>query len=301
MLRKVLGYVHKFLSALLMWLVRPILNAGAPPVVRLEPDIRYGFDSDKQRLDVVVPTGGGPFPVLVYVHGGSFTAMDKKEYTRIAKVFANAGFLVLNCNYRLAPGWKYPAQLEDVARAVGWALANVQDFGGDPERIFMAGDSAGAYLVSTYATVLCEKALARAFDMEHVQRPKSLSGLVLIYGAYDCETVLATGFPLISMSMKNFLGCETAEYRERAKAASPIRHIKEGYPPCFLTAGEKDHLCGQSLDFERELERVGIPHRSMYFPASECRVIVHGFFSTWWRGCAKKASDAAIAFLKEYA
>lgn len=300
MLRKAFTYIYKGFSAVLMWLVRPILNSSAPPVGRMEPDIRYGFDSDRQRLDVVVPRGSGPFPVLVYVHGGGFTAMDKKDYTRVARVFADAGYLVLNCNYRLAPGWQYPAQLEDVSRAVAWALANARDFGGDPERLFLAGDSAGAKLSATYATVIGEDALARAFGVEHVQRPKSLSGLVLIYGAYDCETVLDSGFPLISLLMKNYLGYETAEYQERAKAASPIRHVKEGYPPCFLTAGEKDPLYTQSLDFERELERVGIPHKSIYFPASECRGIVHGFFSMWWRGCAKEASEAAIAFLKEY-
>jgi acetyl esterase len=295
--------VYKFFVTIGEWLIKPILNLDAPPVRTHVRDVPYvdGTANRKQRLDVVVPEGDGPFPLLVFVHGGGFISMDKSNYTRIAKSFAAAGYLVFNVNYRRAPSFRYPANLTDVGSAVAWALANAPRYGGDPGKVFLAGDSAGAHLVSTYATALFDQTLARAFKIEDMARPEKVAGLILFYGAFDCDKILETRFPFVRLMMESLLSRDPVVFKERAKNASPIRHIKPGYPPCFVTYAARDRLAPESAAFAEELELEGIEHETLVIPPGECKVIAHGFVSTFWRRCAREVMAAAIDFMRRHA
>jgi acetyl esterase/lipase len=165
----------------------------------------------------------------------------------------------------------------------------------------MAGDSAGAHLVSTYCTSLEDPQMASVLRVEGMERPRRVAGLILFYGAYDCETILTTGFPFIRMMMEAFLSRDPALFKERAMSASPIRHISPAYPPCFITYAQKDKLASESVAFVRELEARGVEHVTMPFPPSDCRIIPHGFMNLFWRRSARRAMAAAVAFLDRYA
>jgi len=223
--------------------------------------------------------------------------MDKKQYRRMARRFAAAGYVVFNVNYRRAPAFRFPVNIMDIGTAVAWALENAAAYGGDPSTVFLAGDSAGAHLVSTYSTSLVDESLVKAFRLEGVERPAKVAGLVLLYGAFDCETILDTGFPFVKTMLEAFLSRDPVLFKDRARSASPIRHITADYPPCFITYAEKDRLSSQSVAFAAELERQGVEHEVLAIPASECRVIAHGFVSTFWRRCAREATAAASSFL----
>lgn len=290
--------IFKYVMTFFEFLITPVLNMRAPAIARYLKDIPYVSSPERrQKLDLAVPLGKGPFPVLVYVHGGGFITMDKRQYARIAKCFAAAGYLTLNVNYRRAPRFRYPCSLADVGAAVAWALANARSYGGDPSRLFLAGDSAGAHLVSTYSTSLADEALRKEFRLEGVDMPAGVAGLVLIYGAFDCETVIHSGFPFVRMMLEALLSRDPELFKARARQASPCRNITGDYPPCFVTWAERDHLAGESEAFVRELEAKGVPCEVFVVPASECRLIPHGFYSMFWRPCARKASAAAIGFL----
>ena len=291
--------VYKAVVTLGEWLIKPLFNLHPPAVGEHVRDITYVADpvTAKQKLDLVRPEGEGPFPVLVYVHGGGFISMDKSHYTRICKTFASAGYLVLNVNYRRAPRFRFPIALTDVGSAVAWALANAAAYGGDPSVMFLAGDSAGAHLVSTYATSLGDEALARVFRVQEMARPSRLAGLVLFYGAFDCETVIKTGFPFVRTMLRSFLSRDPELFKKRARDASPIRHIKGGYPSCFICYAVKDKLSSESAAFARELELEGVQREVMSVPPSECRIIPHGFINLFWRKCARSAMAAAVAFM----
>jgi acetyl esterase len=295
--------VYKFFAAAFEWLFTPIINLNPPPVKTYLRDVPYVPEPSnrKQRLDVVVPEGDGPFPVLVYVHGGGFISMDKKQYRRMARSFAAGGYVVFNVNYRRAPAFRYPVNIMDVGAAVAWALDNAAAYGGDPSTVFLAGDSAGAHLVSTYSTSLVDMSLVKAFRLEGIQRPAKVAGLVLLYGAFDCETILDTGFPFVKTMLEALLSRDPVLFKERARNASPVRHITADYPPCFITYAEKDRLASQSVEFAAELERKGVEHEVLAIPRSECRIIAHGFVSTFWRRCARKAMAAAIDFMRRHA
>jgi triacylglycerol lipase len=125
-----------------------------PPAVEPLRDQRYGPDP-RHRLDVFSPNGAGARPVLVFVHGGGFVGGDKTRpgafyYDNIGQWAARSGLVGVNITYRLAPQHGYPAVVEDIAAALTWVRANIAAHGGDPARIVLMGQSAGAAHVGDY-------------------------------------------------------------------------------------------------------------------------------------------------------
>ncbi len=133
----------------------------APGALEVEErlDIPYytGPDADyiRHRLDLFVPKGKKDFPVVVLVHGGGWTLGDNRccgLYTTVGQFLASQGVGAVLPNYRLSPWVKHPDHVKDVARAVAWTQAHIAQFGGDPQRLFLLGHSAGGHLVSLLAT-----------------------------------------------------------------------------------------------------------------------------------------------------
>lgn len=137
--------------------VRYMHAQEAPPRdVSAHRDIAFG-DHPLQRLDVFysTPEMGAGKPILIFVHGGGFTRGDKHRpgdftYDNIMIWAVENGFVGVNTNYRLAPEFPYPNATEDVASAVAWAREHGAEYGGDPNKIFMWGHSAGGSLVGSY-------------------------------------------------------------------------------------------------------------------------------------------------------
>jgi acetyl esterase len=90
-------------------------------------------------------------PCVLYVHGGAFQSLSKDSHWIMALVFARNGYVVFNINYRLAPANPFPAALEDVCSAARWVHEHAREWGGDPDKLIFAGESAGANLVTSLA------------------------------------------------------------------------------------------------------------------------------------------------------
>ena len=100
-----------------------------------------------QKMDVFLPIGfTGLRPGVVLIHGGGWQAGDKNFYTAMGQTLAARGFVAVSINYRLTPAAKYPAQADDVQRAVRWIRAHAADYQLDPARLGALGDSAGGHL-----------------------------------------------------------------------------------------------------------------------------------------------------------
>ena len=130
-----------------------LVNAPKEGVVTRE--IAYGRHP-RQVLDIYAPKGTpSKAPVVIFLHGGAFVDGNKD---RTPEIFANVGWylarhgiIVINLEYRLAPEFKFPSAAEDVKLSVAWTKENITRFGGDPDRIFVMGHSAGAAHVGSYA------------------------------------------------------------------------------------------------------------------------------------------------------
>ncbi len=296
-----LFHVAKLIWALGERVLRTLLlNRCAPRIGGIERNIRYRFGGSRlQSLDVFRPRGEPPWPVLVYIHGGGFHFGDKRTYDRVCRRFASGGHLVCNINYRMAPRWGYPEQVQDVAAAIAWAADNASWFGGDTERIFIAGDSAGAYFAAEYAALMLDEGLARRVPVGGCVPPERLRGLLLFYGAFDFERVQRTSFPFVREMATGFLGRDPAVFAERASEASPLRHISPGFPPCFIATSEIDPLHPESLELRNRLSEEGLPFRLLTLPAAQYPFTWHGFLNFWWCRGARRTMREALAFLEE--
>jgi acetyl esterase len=108
------------------------------------------------------PTGAGPFPVILYTHGGGWVIADKEVYDGGARgLAAAAGAIVLSIDYRQAPEHRFPAAWDDTLAAYAWTLANATSFNGDPSRVALAGESAGGNLALATAIAARDAGLQR--------------------------------------------------------------------------------------------------------------------------------------------
>jgi acetyl esterase/lipase len=158
------------------------LMPKAPAGITVKEDLAYGPD-ERNKLDVFAPAAkpSQPMPVVVFVHGGGYVGGGKSRpgmpfYQNVGYFFARNGVVGVNMTYRLAPKHPWPAGGEDVAAALRWVKANIGGYGGDPKRIVLYGQSAGATHVAHYV-----------FD-ESLQPAKGADGLrgaILQSGVFD--------------------------------------------------------------------------------------------------------------------
>jgi acetyl esterase/lipase len=132
---------------------RPSRRAkNLPYVARSAPD----FDRERHVLDVYAPKKAAPnaagYPVVLFIHGGSWTSGNKNIYTFIGRRLAKQGVVAVIINYRLAPAVHVPEQAADCARALAWTVQHIAAYGGDPQRVFVMGHSAGGGLAALLAT-----------------------------------------------------------------------------------------------------------------------------------------------------
>jgi acetyl esterase/lipase len=185
--------------------------------IKWQSDMAYGADP-RQKLDIYMPREAiGALPVVLFVHGGSWQEGNKNGYAFAGRALAAQGFMTLVMNYRLHPKDRYPAFIEDVALALRWAADNAKPLGGDPDKIFAMGHSAGGYNI---AMAVLDKRYA-------AMRPK-LSGVVTLAGPFDF-------LPLDSpATIKVFGGLADLP------ATQPINHVRADAPPFLLLHGSAD-------------------------------------------------------------
>ncbi|TIX49598.1 alpha/beta hydrolase [Alteraurantiacibacter aquimixticola] len=155
------------------------MNNGMHADTKVVRDISYGPD-ERNRLDIFTQGSPQGAPVFVFVHGGGFVMGDKHTegspfYSNMGDFAARHGWVGVTITYRLAPDNRFPSGPDDLMAAVEWLRANVADHGGDPERIVLSGQSAGATHVAGYL----------AHRREHAE---GIAGAVLMSGIYDTMT-----------------------------------------------------------------------------------------------------------------
>lgn len=204
--------------------------------------------------DVAVPMGEGPYPVLIYLHGGAWVAGSAQHYEKLSHRFAEAGYLTFAINYRLAPEHPFPAGYEDCLDAVAWVMENANQWNGDTQRVAVGGDSAGGNLSAAIHLGLAERGL-------------SVGASVLIYGAFDFKAMLER--PAHSevderVNLANqiaadaYLGAEPGNLLTDPRV-SPYYDVSH-YPPTHVVVGAFDALLVQSDALVEKLKSAGIEH-----------------------------------------
>ncbi len=211
-------------------------------------------------LDVYAPEGAKNLPVVFWIHGGGWQGGDKTDVQIKPRVFAEKGFVFVSTNYRLLPLVDMTVLTQDVAKALGWTYKNISAHGGDPQRIFVGGHSAGAQL----AALLCID--DRYLKAEGVPF-SALKGCVPVDGdTYDIPAIITTA------EMRQLAhGFPQPEYGHRAKFGndpkkhidfSAVTHVAKGknIPPFLIlhVSGHPD-VTAQARRLGQVLEKAEIP------------------------------------------
>ncbi len=188
--------------------------------LRITHDVAYGTDA-RQKLDIYRPEGGATLPVIVFFYGGSWNAGSKASYPFVAATLAQRGHVVVVPDYRLYPQVRFPAFLDDCARAVAWTQAHLASIGGDPARVFLMGHSAGAY-----------NAVMLALDPHYLAAAGTsrdrLAGTIGLAGPYDF-------LPITGPEVRAVFAPA-----DDGPASQPITYADGHAPPLLLLAGTDD-------------------------------------------------------------
>jgi acetyl esterase/lipase len=202
-------------------LVNTFINRNA---FSLKSDISYG-PGERQRLDVYSPKGATRAPVLIFVHGGSWYNGDKSDYPFLGDAFVEQGYVTVIISYRVAPQGIFPAFVQDAALAVRWVKDNIANLGGDPDRVYLMGQSAGAQIAALIAldpTYLREVGLERS----------AIRAFVGQAGPYDFKAFLES-----DERTQKAMGP-----RENWPRTQPVNFVDGKQPPMLLQHGLKDDV-----------------------------------------------------------
>jgi acetyl esterase len=216
------------------------------------------------------PEGKGPFPVIVFYHGGGWVVGNPKMFDHYSRLLAGeARALVFSVDYRLAPEHVFPAALDDAYAAVQWVAENAASINGDPMRIAVAGESAGANL----AAVVC--ILARDQGGPDILFQALLCPVTNVADMNtDSYNEFAEGYFLTREWMEAFRGFYLPDRRDWAdQRVSPLlAESLEGLPSALVITAACDVLRDEGEAYARRLFEVGVPTKHY-----RCGGVIHGF------------------------
>lgn len=180
-------------------------------------------DGPRHRLDVYAPEQrGAAAPVVFFIYGGGWNRGERSDYQFVGRALAARGFVTVIADYRLVPEVTYPGFLEDSANALRWVQDNIATYGGDPNRLFLAGHSAGAYNAVMLAL---DPSFLRDYGVT-----MSINGVAALSGPYDF-------YPFEYGEVQNAFGAAP-----NPQGTQPINLVTSDAPPMYLATGTTDPI-----------------------------------------------------------
>lgn len=292
---------QSYRSAVEEWLVTQVGplsgRTGFPEHPNLRKDLRFSRlpgngSSTGLRLDAWIPTGEGPFPAAILVHGGGWEAGSKVTYLApLLGLLARAGFAWFSIDYRLTPDVLHPEQVADVQRAIRFIRHHAREFNVDPERMALIGESAGGQLVMQVAASPGSGDPAASDPVDRVSC--QVAGVVSFYGVYDFLPLVADAGPRSFLFRLFGHSRLDDDGRELLRQYSPYFHVHPGMPPVLLIHGTAERLWEQGLAMQQRLREVGVPVEMVALPGAP-----HGM--EHWEGRPEWAyGDALVRWLRE--
>ncbi|MBR0653128.1 alpha/beta hydrolase [Roseomonas terrae] len=263
------------------------LAAAGGPKVAESGDRWLSVRGRRLACRVHKPRTDAPLPVMVYIHGGGWVWGSIDTHDHIMRGYAAAGdCAVVGPDYALSPEAAFPQALEECAAVVRWVAKHGAEWGLDPSRIVLGGDSAGGNL-----------AIATALLLRQTDPELKLAGLLLNYGVYDSRldtpsyVEFATGHTLTREKMDFYWRQYCPREADRLHPlAAPLRADPAelaALPPCLMHVAELDVLAGENHAMEKRLRDAGVTVEATTFPG-----VLHGFLRALGH---VKASDRAVA------
>ncbi len=295
----------RLLFVVLVSLLSGALSAAESSGVRVTNDVTFLAPGRAEKLDVYLPApppAGKLSPAVVWIHGGGWTGGTKNEARakEICTTLVNAGYVALNIDYKLGDG-AWPTNLHDCKNAVRFLRTRAAEWRVDPDRIAVAGGSAGGHLALMVGYTAGVPELEPTAPYPSVS--SAVRAVIDMYGISDLRTrretepggkVLEKFRPLGPVAVFGAADA-AAVYR----LASPVTHISRATPPTLILHGDKDATVDlrQSQDLAVALARVGVPHELVVVPGAG-----HTFdWETWnKKPMSHDLRPVALAFLEKH-
>lgn len=259
-----------FLLILFLLIFAPMFVSSQETIwndVQVHNNISYFEDSSKKEieslqtnahlLDIYQPEDCQSCPVIVYIHGGTWVLGDKGGPSYKAKAFTDNNNIYISMNYRLSPDYVFPAHAYDVARCFAWVKRNIYKYGGDPEKIFLLGHSAGGHLA---ALIALDKTYLAEFNL----LPSDISGVIGLDSAAYHLPSLFTAEPENQYLFSWAFGDNLQDWED----ASPVNYVIEGITPppiLLLVAGDRGVSETVNQNFYKLLQYYGYDANIFYF------------------------------------
>jgi acetyl esterase/lipase len=287
----VFSLVSPWLPALL---IRSVFEKGAADTVQeMLPyvpssgftsryDVPYGGRGEDTTLDVFTADGGRALPTVVWIHGGAWISGDKRDVAPYLQMIAAEGYTTIGVNYTIGPEATYPTAVDQLNDALGYILENAAELRVDPQRIVLAGDSAGSQLASELATITTSPDFAATAGIEPALSPEQLRGVVLNCGVYDLDALAAGAHGLIGWGFKSALWAYTGDRdwsdTSAGQQMSTLDFVTDGFPPAYISGGNGDALTdGQSKPLVEKLTGLGVEVTPVFWPADTDPALPHEY------------------------
>lgn len=257
--------------------VKPSNYDEIEKLVHIENDLSYNSKYKEGKLDIIKPKDfEGYLPVIFWVHGGAFLGGDKSDITEYAVQIASKGYIVVNINYDLAPSSRYPTPLYQVQEAYHFIEKNAEEYGIDMNRLYFAGDSAGAQIVSQFVNIQVDKGYANLLGIESVVSSDKIKGVLLFCGPYDVSKLLGSDSFLIRFLFKRvgwaYIGERNWTNTDQVKEASILQHVSSNFPPTFITDGNVGSFEDQGKELADKLTNSGVEVSQVFYSTKEAKL-----------------------------
>jgi acetyl esterase/lipase/sterol desaturase/sphingolipid hydroxylase (fatty acid hydroxylase superfamily) len=245
-------------------------------------------------LDVWQPAAAKhPAPAVLWIHGGGFVMGQQSRTPKWDEWLNQRGYAVFDVGYRLAPPARWDQAVGDVKCAIGWVKSHAVSLNIDPNRIMVAGQSAGGNLALQAAYTPTDPKLPPSCEAGDT----SVQAVAAFYPLTDLVADFNTGIG--RELVQAYVGGTPSTQPERYRIASPINHVRPMNPPTLLLQGERDSLLSNRAEEARlldaKLSKVGVPHRLVTLPSAE-----HSFDIAWGSWSTQIAKHVLDDFMGQY-
>jgi len=277
------------------------LEKHVPEDIEEQLDENYIAGDPDAHLDVYHPAAvKRPLPTVVWLHGGGFLAGDKAQIANYLKILAARGYTTVAVGYSLAPGSLYPTPLRQANAALAYLSQNAERLHVDRERLFLAGDSAGAQLAAQLANIVSAPSHAEAVGIRPLIRREQLRGVILHCGVFDLRLAKFDGPFGHFMRTVVWSYSGRKEFGEKAQLPefSVPRHVTADFPPAFISVGNADALLPHSRSLADALASKGVKVDTLFFPDDYRPALPHEYQFNLDSGAGREALERTVRFLK---
>ena len=271
--------------------------------VEVIKDLSYPSEYKDNTADIYIPKDKeGPFPVVLWIHGGAFVGGNKEDAGIYATALASEGIAVVCMNYQRAPEAKYPAPIVQTGEVYLWITNISGKYSFDINRFVMAGDSAGAHITAQFAAIQSNPSYADEMGFNQIVPLDTLKAVLLFCGPFNAGKMNEG-----SSSIMNFLigraawgyfgRKDWAEYFSYQATIS--NHITTDFPPTFITDGNKLSFEEHGRELAEILEGKNVPVETYFIPIdTETAEHEYQFIMNTFTG--KESFNKTVKFIKEY-